>query len=56
MRIPHPIPISFPSGGAHVKISSTCATIPTISLFLQSSKGLSELIVEQKKKWSKRKL
>ena len=30
MRIPHPVPVSFPPRGAHEKISSTCAKIPTI--------------------------
>ena len=30
MRIPHPVPISFPPCDAHEKISSTCAKIPTI--------------------------
>jgi hypothetical protein len=33
MRIPHLVSVSFPPRDAHEKISSTCAKIPTISLY-----------------------
>jgi hypothetical protein len=41
MRIPHLVPISFPPRGAHEKISSTCAKIPTIlsTFFSQEKSG-----------------